>query len=268
MLSVTKLEEQSLFSPTGVCMWLRCPRQFFFRYVRGMKIPPKGIMVLGTSVHAGIEEDYKNYLEHQKLLPMDDVCDIMLNAFAVEKESVDWSKDEEDASALKEDGIKVLRCFKKERAEHIIPVEVEAEFDKNVVCGPHGTQVRLAGRIDLIDNKDEVVDFKVVGRAPSAATFDLQIGMYAFVKEKAAGRKENLVRSKLPKVVTQEFRFGVVERRWIERAIASIRHAYDEGIFPPNPEGWHCSEAYCGYWQACREGEDDVIIDFGTYQGV
>ncbi len=233
-------------SPTMITMYLRCPRQAYFRYVCNLKIPPKGIMVLGTSVHAGIEEDYREFLKTGRLLSVDDVCDVMLNAFSAESDAVIWEKDEEKPAVLRDDGVKLIKTWKTDRAEKITPLEVESPFE----CKIGNTLV--AGRIDLYDDTLRVVDFKVVSRV-SGAQFDTQLGIYATAKSTSAGRRENLVRARVPRVHAEEIWFREPEKRWIRDICEGVQKAFDAGLFPPRCDGgWHCSEKFCGYWSICR----------------
>ena len=42
-------------SASQIAMYQRCPRQWAFRYVLGIKRPPDGGLVVGSGVHAGAE---------------------------------------------------------------------------------------------------------------------------------------------------------------------------------------------------------------------
>jgi len=63
-------------SVTQLSMALRCPRQRFFRYRIGLKIPPGGAMIIGRGVHKGAEMSLKKKQKTGKLLKDSDAKDI------------------------------------------------------------------------------------------------------------------------------------------------------------------------------------------------
>ena len=56
-------------SVSQVNMYLRCPLQYMFRYIEGLKLPPKSAMTLGKSIHFGIEGNYRQKIDSHKDLP-------------------------------------------------------------------------------------------------------------------------------------------------------------------------------------------------------
>ena len=58
-------------SVTQLKMFLRCPLQYEFRYIKGLKVPPVEAMTLGKSIHSTLEENYKQKIETKKDLPIE-----------------------------------------------------------------------------------------------------------------------------------------------------------------------------------------------------
>jgi hypothetical protein len=76
-------------STTSLKMYLRCPLQFMFRYVKGLKIPPVGAIVLGKSVHYGLEENFRHKQQSKKDLSLSKVLEAYAAFFDQEKPCYD-----------------------------------------------------------------------------------------------------------------------------------------------------------------------------------
>ena len=62
--------EKRHLSATQIGMFLRCPRQYEFRYMQGLKQPPSGAMVQSKVWHRTVEENYRQKIESAKDLPL------------------------------------------------------------------------------------------------------------------------------------------------------------------------------------------------------
>ena len=71
------MTDEPHLSVTQLRMYLRCPLQYYFRYICGLKIPPTGDITLGRTVHAALEENYRQKVETHRDLPLDQVYDIL-----------------------------------------------------------------------------------------------------------------------------------------------------------------------------------------------
>jgi hypothetical protein len=60
-----------------------------------------------------------------------------------------------------------------------------------------------------------------------------------------------IVKTKIPRAVQLHTRRTNDDCRWLLRLIEQVGTAIDAGIFYPNPNGWHCSPRFCGYWGQC-----------------
>ena len=58
-------------SVSALEMHQRCPKQYEFRYVEGMKIPPGIALIRGKAFHSGVAHNYKQKIESAKDLPLD-----------------------------------------------------------------------------------------------------------------------------------------------------------------------------------------------------
>jgi hypothetical protein len=120
-----KTETKRHLSPTQVNMFLRCPAQWYYRYVRGLKRPPSGAATLGSAtlgsaVDAGITHNYLQKIETHQDLVLDEVLDAFSTDFEARKTETLWEA-EEEPNKVKDDGVRVLSLYHKEAAPKVQP---------------------------------------------------------------------------------------------------------------------------------------------------
>ena len=68
-------------SHSQISMWLRCPRQWEYRYVAGLKIPPSGPLIVGSAYHSALEGNFIQKVSSMVDLPLSDCLDIFSDAW-------------------------------------------------------------------------------------------------------------------------------------------------------------------------------------------
>lgn len=243
---------QDHVSVSQIRMYLRCPAQYYFRYVLGLKIPPPGAAVLGRAVHRGLEFYFREKLACPEGPPIGEVLEAFDAAFEAERQDADWRDD--DPAKAKDDGVRLLRLHHEDVARHLVPAAVERRVEIPLA----GTT--LLGFIDLETCGGLIVDHKTVARTPpeNKAQEDVQLSAYALaylaVHERlpAGVRLDFLVRGKQPKIVTRP---AVRTMRDVERfakLASGVAAAIRAGVFYPNPDSFMCTPGSCGYWEECH----------------
>ncbi|MGB9887964.1 MAG: RecB family exonuclease, partial [Moorellales bacterium] len=169
-------------SVTQIRMYLRCPAQYYFRYVLGLKIPPPGAAVLGRAVHKGLEHYFRAKLDRPEGAPLREVLEVFAAAFEAEAPEADWADD--SPARAKDDGAALLRLHREEVAPHLAPAAVERRVEIPLAGAT------LLGFVDLETADGLIVDHKTVSRTPpeSKAQEDLQLSAYALAYRAAHGR--------------------------------------------------------------------------------
>lgn len=248
------------FSPTQINMYLRCPRQYEERYIKGFKIPPSGSMVQGRTWHKAVEKNYTQKIETGLDLSLEEVVDTFSGEFdrAFSSEEIAL-RPRENIGALKDQGVEVTKVHHVEIAPMVEPMLVEKAF--NVSLGRYFPYT-LKGIIDLVEVGNIIVDNKSFSRSPSQADLDKDIQFTAYAlawriltgSEETELRMDAVVKTKQPKVVQLGTKRTNHECRWLLGLIEEVAKAIQAGTFPPNPSGWHCSPVWCGYWNLCKGG--------------
>jgi len=255
-------------SPTQISMWCRCPRQWEFRYVKGLKVPPSGMMFQGRAYHSALATNFKNKFEKLEDMPVDDVVDAYdtyWEAFLrdhrvndedekdeqVEFERVDWEDREE--GEVKDEGIVVLKEYMKKVAHKVTPSLLPEQRKTKKI--PR-TDIELVTVPDLITTK--VIDHKLAGRRKSQADADndIQASLYLYITGLREFEWHVGVRKTIPEIQIVETGRTDYQIDWWVDLVKDVAMQMNTGICPPNPMGWHCSEKFCGYWNLCRGGSE------------
>jgi len=239
-------------SHTQLNMWLRCPRQYEFRYWKGLKIPPAGAMIQGSCYHEALARNFTHKLDTHEDMPVPDILDYFSDTWAAKLASepeVDWEGD--DPGRLKDEGVRLTKMYREQKAPEVQPFLVE----EKLVLPLDGQDLDFVGIVDLVCLDDLVVDHKTVARTPTQADVDqdIQATAYAFLLQRDIDFAIHAaVKNKTPKLAEIRTRRTQADIAWWLDMVQGVWRQMQTGIAPPNPCGWHCSPAGCGYWRLCR----------------
>jgi len=234
-------------------MYLRCPLQYYFRYVCDMKVPPTGNLTLGRTVHSTLEDNYRQKIQTHEDLSLSDMTDRFSDHWEREAQLTLFGEDQKPGT-LKDQGIQLLQPYHKEIAPNVQPVEVERQF----LVDTGATELPLMGYIDLIDDQRTIVDHKTTKRsfAQDAAEKDLQLTAYSMAYRTLYGENESavrldvLVRTKEPKVQQLAATRTQEDIDRFRRLAEHVERGINAGISYPN-ENFMCG--ICGYGEMCEE---------------
>ena len=144
-----------------------------------------------------------------------------------------------------------------EAAPHVMPVEVEHQFDLEVAG------VAVTGRMDVV-TAERVVDWKTAGKSPNAAEHmqSVQTELYALATSKPLTYTFLVDLKSGVKVTDVEIDEAEAARasRFATDTVAEVARGMALGIWPRVRKGWHCSARWCGYYDRCMSGRDDAAM--------
>lgn len=263
------MDRRPHLSATQISMFLRCPRQWAYRYVEHIKSPPSGAMKLGNVWHQALKRNYRQKVETKTDLPLDEMTDFFAETFDKEIESEEVIFDPgETAGKLKDQGVSVTTAHHTALAPTIQPVQVEQE--DRFALAKNGFPYDLVTIIDLVDDAGRIRDSKSWGKTPNQSDLDrdIQLSTYALAYRIKEGKAEAgllidaVIKTKEPKAKTFETARNREGLKLHLNTIGHIAKAIHAEAFPPNPTGWWCSKKFCGYWDRCM-GKAMVTVDLG-----
>ena len=252
-------------SVSRIRMYLRCPRQFEFSYIKGIKVPPSGVLVRGSSFHESLRHNFGTKLVTGEDAPLEDLKDIYSDQFAQRIKEAELREGEKPGN-LKDSGIKMVEVYRNERAPDIMPVMFEQKVELTLDGGD-----LFVGVIDLVDNAKVIRDFKSATKKPNDKDVhkDVQLTAYGwcyynltaqdgtpqlpagYALEYAVHNHTAEKKGSKPRVLVQPTERTVNAINDFTEDVAAVRIGINAGAFPRNTNGWHCSPEYCGYWNQC-----------------
>jgi hypothetical protein len=242
-------------SPSAVGMYLRCAKQWEFRYVKGMKSPPGVAMIEGGSYHDAVCDSGRLMLCGKEPLSATALHERFVASFDEKKKEVEnWDGEDFDA-VVNRAKLVMLRhemLFQRTCGE-VVEVESEVKFEAEGVS--------ILGYIDLIANPDtknerkpHIIDFKYSNKSLDQDDLrsHIQLGVYSLEKGPKVcivrnDRKEKGQVQVLTATLTKQ------EQATVKEVLVGVARGVTSGAFPPcDPSNWCCSPKWCGYWSRCR----------------
>lgn len=246
------------YSASQINMYMRCPAQWFFRYVEGYKQPPTAAMIQGTSYHKGVEINYAQKIQSKKDLPIDDVLDAYATEFGnriIEAEDTP----EKDRGELKDQGVGLIKAYHETLAPTIQPIAVEKPFTIDF----DNVDYTVEGFVDVIAEGGFVRENKTTAKTPNAVSEDhfVQGTLYALAEDVDAVTYDYAVKLKTPKVVTLTVEIPDHQKAFVLGMVGKIDHAIRSEVFYPNRGSFMCSRRNCGFWSQCERKHGGRVKD-------
>lgn len=248
---------------------MKCPKQYEFRYVDGLIIPPGVALHVGSATHVAVAANLKHKCEHDgQLLPIDSVKDIARDDLSERWDTEDVYLQDDEAErgrdTMKGEAVDMAVSLAEVHAEDLAP-EIQpisaAHVERPFVLEVTDLDFDLAGTIDA-QEKACIRDTKTAKRTPSQGDVDAETQFTFYAWAASVTDKEDiefpvpikvdaLVKLKTPKAITIESH----RERWQVNALVETIKSYGRliqaGVFPPNTNGWWCSRKWCGYASRC-----------------
>jgi len=255
-------------SHTQAQLWLRCQRQYFYRYLQGVIIPPSGALVIGGSTHRATEHYCRQRALTGQTEPKDVVLDVYDHNFRKQAPEALW--DTEKPAQAKDRGYHALAKYYDEQLTLVTPAS-EEDVERRVYLDI-GAGVNVLMYLDVRDVEGRVIEFKTTKSKPSELPADtrLQLWLYQHALRKvypellvAESQAHYIVSNPRNPTKPQVELFPTPdpdqqEMGWWLRILIQIRKqmeaALRSGDFLPAAQGgWVCSEKWCGYRDLCQK---------------
>jgi len=241
-------------SHSSVSMFLRCPRQWAYRYLEGLPVRRTLGLIRGSAVDHAASFNLQQKVDTHRDLPAGLVAEAAEDAFirAVDeaggRDEVEWEG--QTYTRGLDSTIALTRVHMAQHAPYIQPVAVQERLTRQLPSGR-----TFVGIIDY-RTADVVGDIKTGARrmGQEAADTDLQPSAYAFLLggpiQFEFARVIDTGTKQYDEIVTTQR--GERAIRWYEQLVSDVERAIASGIYPPNPQGWWCSERACPFWVRCQ----------------
>jgi CRISPR/Cas system-associated exonuclease Cas4 (RecB family) len=86
------MTEKQHISASQIKTYMRCPKQWYFRYIEGLKIPPKGAPWNGTKIHETVDFNYSQKINTFQDKPIHSLIEYYDSIFDKERDDVDFER--------------------------------------------------------------------------------------------------------------------------------------------------------------------------------
>jgi hypothetical protein len=244
-------------------MFLRCPAQFEFRYIRGVIIPPGVAARVGSGVHEAAHINNKQKITSRQDLPASDLQDAARDHYVklVKEKGVFIPKDQaQEKNKILNMGlnsvVSLTKLYHTSLAPQIQPVMAEDRLEVEV-----GLAWPISGGIDAYTEDKWLSDLKTAAKSKHQVEADnsLQLTFYAGLLAHTTGEwpervsLEVLVNTKKPKHQSLISRRGPQDWANLMLRLKLMEAQILTGLFPPcDPGAWNCSVTWCGYYAMCK----------------
>lgn len=252
-----------IIRPSSVDGFNACSRQWAMTFIGGVPSIPGGRAAIGTAIHAGIEQGWKesiaakakafNSIKSLQELAAD-------NLIATDQEyDIQWDEGENMSTAIAEvtAGVSV---FASDIVPFVdIPIAVEERY--TIPISYHPIIEALSGTVDYI-SPDTIADVKTSKRKPVPESYVTQQSIYKLLAE-ANGRtvKHNMIHGVVLKAKPDGHVLALTPN--VERAKHAVNTILDvtevfheqkvapDVLFRGNPKYYLCDKRYCAFYNTC-----------------
>jgi len=264
----TKQEKRKHLSPSSISQYVKCGEQYRRVHIEGDKIPPPIVMHVGTGVHKGSEENFRQKIDTRKDLSKKIITDAAISGFedSVKNQGLWMSPDEETIGKAKliETGKVNIQTFSTLYRNDVAPKYQPVATEEFVTVPVVEIGIDIVGRIDVRTERGEIVDLKTSAKSKNQDEIDNnpQLTFYGLLFAAKFGNKhnpflimENLVNTQIPKTQTLTTERRKEDYEALMNQILRVDKGIKAGVFPfayGQMGAWWCSAKMCGFWKTCQ----------------
>jgi len=250
--------EKLRLRPSAIDSFFTCPLQWAGTFIGGHQSMPNARAAIGTAIHLGIEEMWKEAMATKEKAPN---LSMMKDAAQEEFLRIDQEDDlcydsgENLGTAQREIG-EGIGAFVEDIVPFTdIPTAVEQRY---TIPLDHKMVEDLSGTVDYI-NPDTIADVKTSKRKPVPSNYQTQQSIYKILANaNGCNVKHNLIQGVVLKTKPQGHILELEPdeakaKRLVNVMLDTLDVFYEDKIAPevlfrPNPKHYLCSEKYCTFY--------------------
>jgi hypothetical protein len=260
-------------------MLAKCPVQFEYVYMKGMRRPPGSALVTGRGVDSAANQNLGSKMLTGELLELDVVSDIARDTVAaeIEKDGMVLEPDEADIGlkaaigVAKDRAVRMARQHAIELAPVLDPLTIQRKYEVEIDCetGP----IDFSGYSDVETKANVQRDLKSSRKSPpaDAAENSMQLTAYATMKTITDGVPPASL--SLDTIVTLKKETKIIQQpttrsrdqmaQYLDRTRRAAGLIRSGNFNPTDPSNWWCSQHWCGFWDLCPHALRPVAVVVG-----
>jgi putative RecB family exonuclease len=264
---VTKFDDSSALSASSIKTYLRCPKQFDFAYIKGIKTPPTFKMIFGRSIHKGLETNYEFKFKKKRDINVGAMHEAFVDDLKEQMKKASLPTTKTMMGMATDEGVRIMTKYHEDVAPGVQPIRSP---ELKLLSPVDGANRNLIGFVDLVADvegvsKVTIRDTKTTSRmfTQVQADTDIQLTIYAYLLRKVenlkAGKVQfDVVLRKPQKKKDKQASFALkdvtstrdeVAMRRFEEQFKRVDQGIRKGDFYPTDSYQTC--AWCGYRDKC-----------------
>ncbi len=253
MNALAELRKEKHLSISSIQTYLRCPAQYFYRYIMRIKETHRpGALAFGTAIHTALAVFYTSIMQGQEIS-----CDDLTTSFADA-----WQNqlsgnlpvlldDKNSPDSLQDKGVGMLACFHKDapRPYRVVGVEEPFAVDINHPASDKPLPERLVGVFDAViqqvDGRYNILEHKTAARrfSKTRLNHDLQVTGYTLAAPlvglpDATVTYQVLLKTTKPALELYQPTRSKLDVMDFKRTAAGVLAAVEAGAFYPVRDWW------------------------------
>jgi len=251
------------FSYSQLSLFLRCPKQWEYKYVQHIVTPTNLNLLRGSAYHDAVALGYRHMIQYREPPDIKELLQMYSDTWDNGLKNKSYTDEDgikvyvpgivigdKDPGKFKDAGIELLKLYVTTIMPDILPDEVEVR--KTITYN----NIQLIMYADVITfDGGVVIDHKTASRAKGEREVanDLQPSFYGLVLNKPIEfHFHEAIDVTKPYIKIAETKRNQDDYDWTGKIIMEVWKQIHAGIFPPNPTGWVCSPDHCFYYGYCR----------------
>lgn len=254
-------------SHTQVEMFRTCPQRYYYRYVKGLKMPPAFAIIKGSAGHETMNTFHRLKKETQTAMLQDEFTDCFVTELDSQinkakdkygeidytrkvKKGKEWFKEIENPQAaksrVKNETIPSLEQYHQLELPLLNPVETEKEFTIELSTG-----LKIVAKVDYMDT-NQIIEYKFSTKKIKLERPTNQMLLYSVVNDKLTARQDRiLTKGNYQKLDTGKPLGAALSELW--REYEKISTMIKTGIVYRIPGFNDMNCGMCGYKGICRK---------------
>jgi CRISPR/Cas system-associated exonuclease Cas4 (RecB family) len=236
--------ERKILSPTSINTYLRCPRKYYLKYIKGLKEKPSIYLIRGKAVHDTLAQFNK-----RDIITPTDLEELKIEILSLFNHY--WLKQEGEIQTVRlsqetlneyyHESAEMLIGWLKRQIKAVMSGQIKPETEVKLISETH----RVMGIIDAIHNnngKASLTDYKTSKKDTLTQDIKVQMAIYALIYRDTYGVLPDTIIIDFLKYQTP-ITFKVTEE-FPQYAIKLCKEIHEK-TSSQNKEDYHCQ---CGGW--------------------
>lgn len=241
-------------SYSQISLYLKCPAQYYHRYVLGMESPRSVHLFEGSCMNHVMETMGRRWVKRKKHLNLLDAVGEYRKYFEKNEGNVEQWHDVDPNEVRERANVFLKIFFSDSKLLNLIqPTTIGGKLGVEFHWRKDFNGVPVVGITDLL-TKNHVWDYKCVGKKPDVDQ-SLQLSFYSVAHDTPDVGLIAFMKKRIPTVeILRSVRRPRKTKQWLDTVVSRVAFGISNKIWTPceGELSWWCDPKWCFAWKECR----------------